>query len=84
MYGTIYRPYMLDIDHIDNCDRYKSQVALSKNVFNTVMMDFVRKFFPGLMNECPFKGYVGGVDVDLNATLSQVLPPIAPRGNENL
>lgn len=83
MYGTIYRPYLLDMDRINNCDGYQSQTKLSKNVFNTVILDLIKKFYPSVVNDCPFQGYVGEVDMDLNATLAQVMPPILPRGNIN-
>lgn len=71
---------MVDMDHINHCDHYNSQQNMYKNPFNTIIMEYIKKFNPKLINDCPFQGYVGAVDMDLNTTLAQVMPPILPRG----
>lgn len=52
----------------------------SGNPIIKIFIDFVSSYYPGILHGCPYNGVISIRNLDVNATLGPLLPPVIPQG----
>lgn len=81
-YGTIYRQYLIHYKKIEICEFMKKERSVK---YTNVLVDYSRKVIskccPQFDHECPFlPRFYNGSKIDINGTVSPLLPPVVPAG----
>lgn len=81
-YGTIYRNYLFNYAKLEPCEIMKKpRLPRYSNVLVDLILKGVKFCCPLFNHECPYyPGFYYAYNIDVNATISPLLPPVVPVG----
>lgn len=81
-YGTIYREYLFNYKRIEVCDLMANKRNFKySNPLADIARAVVKNCCPQFDHECPYlPGWYNATNIDINATLAPLFPPIVPAG----
>lgn len=81
-YGTIYRPYLIQFTKTQPCELMKKKRSVRySNPLDDLILKGVKYCCPQFNHECPYyPGWYNSSFIDINATISPLLPPVVPAG----
>lgn len=84
-YGTVYRNYLFSKEGVEACELFKDIKDRKPRYQNPLANLFqlgIKQGFKQLARGCPYpSGWYNGSNIDINGTVSQLLPTIVPAGN---
>lgn len=45
-----------------------------------ILINFISTYYPDILHGCPYTGVISVRNLDVNATLGPLLPPVVPQG----
>lgn len=82
-YGTIYRNYLFNYKQIEPCEIMKKHRSVKySNLLADLVVKGVKYCCPMFNHECLYyPGFYYAYNIDINATISPLLPPVVPVGH---
>lgn len=74
-----FRPWLIDFE-ADVCELFSNSSAWFNNKAFLILFNGVKAVYPSIFTGCPYEGLYETRWVDINASITSLLPPIIPTG----